>query len=153
MSGIRRLSFLAVLAALVAALPGRAAADLDRSAVDFTPPSEIKWVKNAAGTNEQAILFGDPSKPGPYVVRLRWFPGNMSRPHFHPNDRFFVVISGTWWMGTGEKFDPDSTVPAPAGSYVIHYGGKVHYDGAKNEETVIQVWGMGPATSTPAEKR
>jgi len=121
--------------------------------VDFISPSEIKWVKNAAGTNEQAVLFGDPSKPGPYVVRIRWFPGNMSRPHSHPNDRFFVVISGTWWMGTGEKFDPDSTVPAPAGSYVIHYGGKVHYDGAKDEETVIQVWGMGPATSTPAEKR
>ena len=93
------------------------------------------------------------ASPGPYVVRLKWLPGNMSRPHFHPNDRFFVVISGTWWMGTGETFDPESTVPAPAGSYVIHYGGKVHYDGAKNEETIIQVWGMGPATSTPAEKR
>ena len=48
---------------------------------------------------------------------------------------------------------PNSTVGAPAGSYVIHYGGKVHYDGAKDEETVIQVWGMGPATATPAEKR
>ena len=44
-------------------------------------------------------------------------------------------------------------MPAPAGSYVIHYGGKVHYDGAKDEEVVIQVWGMGPATSTPAEKK
>jgi hypothetical protein len=77
----------------------------------------------------------------------------MSRPHFHPNDRFFVVIVGTWWMGTGERFDPESTVPAPAGSDVIHYAGKVHYDGAKNEETIIQVWGMGPATATPAEKR
>jgi hypothetical protein len=41
----------------------------------------------------------------------------------------------------------------PAGSYVVHYGGKVHYGGAKDEETVIQVWGMGPATATPAEKR
>ena len=79
--------------------------------------------------------------------------GNMSRPHFHPNDRFFAVLSGTWWMGTGEKFDPDNTVPVPAGSYVIHYANKVHYDGAKSEEAVIQVWGMGPATSTPAEKR
>src|SRR5262249_44718933 len=57
-----------------------------------------------AGTNEQAVLFGDPSKPGPYVVRIKWFPGNMSRPHFHPNDRFFAVLSGTWWMGTGETF-------------------------------------------------
>ena len=59
----------------------------------------------------------------------------MSRPHFHPNDRFFVVISGTWWMGTGEKFDPDATVPAPAGSYKVHYAGTAHYDGAKDEET------------------
>ncbi len=129
------------------------AAEVDRAAVDFKTPSEIKWVRNAAGTNESAVLFGDPSKPGPYVVRLKWLPGNMSRPHFHPNDRFFVVLSGTWWVGTGEKFDPDNTVPMPAGSYVIPYGGKIHYDGAKNEEAVIQVWGVGPATSTPTEKR
>ena len=102
------------------------AGDIDRSAVDFTVPKNIKWVKA---------------------------PGGMSRPHFHPNDRFFTVISGTWWVGTGEKFDPDSTVPVPAGSYVIHYGNKTNYDGAKGEETVIQVSGMGPATSTPAEKK
>ena len=74
-------------------------ADLDRAAVDFKTPSEIKWVRNAAGTNESAVLFGDPSKPGPYVVRLKWLPGNMSRPHFHPNDRFLIVLSGTWWGG------------------------------------------------------
>ena len=101
------------------------------AAVDFKTPAEIKWVRNASGTNESALLFGDPSKAGPYVVRLKWLPGNMSRPHFHPNDRFFVVLSGTWWVGTGEKFDPDITVPMPAGSYVVHYGGKVHFDGAK----------------------
>jgi len=138
--------------ALVLAAPA-SAAGLDPSAVQFTPPAEIKWVRNAAGTNETAVLFGDPTKPGPYVIRLKWLPGNMSRPHYHPNDRFFIVISGTWWMGTGDKFDPDSTVPAPTSSYVIHHAGKVHYDGAKGEETIIQVWGMGPATSIPAEKK
>ena len=150
MTGLTRMFCLAVLGMAMAARSVYAA-DIDPSAVDFKTPADIKWVRNAAGTNESAVLFGDPSKPGPYVVRLRWLPGNMSRPHFHPNDRFFVVLSGTWWMGTGEKFDPDSTVPVPAGSYVIHYAGKIHYDGAKNEEAVIQVWGMGPATSTPAE--
>ena len=149
---MRRMLVLALLAPLLVT-SAATAQDIDRSAVDFKTPAEIKWVRNAAGTNEQAVLFGDPSKPGPYVVRLKWLPGNMSRPHFHPNDRFFVVISGTWWMGTGETFDPAATVPAPAGSYVIHYANKVHYDGAKDEETVIQVWGMGPATSTPAERR
>jgi ChrR Cupin-like domain len=142
-----------LLVAILAAAASAQAADLDRASVDFTTPAEIKWVRNAAGTNEQALLFGDPSKPGPYVVRVKWFPGNMSRPHFHPNDRFFAVLSGTWWMGTGETFDPDKTVPVPAGSYVVHYGGKVHFDGAKDEETILQVWGMGPATSTPAEKK
>ena len=145
--------FLRAVFAIIMATPLAHAADMDRTAVDFKTPADIKWVRNAAGTNESAVLFGDPSKPGPYVVRVKWLPGNMSRPHFHPNDRFFVVISGTWWMGTGETFDPNATVPAPAGSYVIHYGGKVHYDGAKDEETIIQVWGMGPATSTPAGKR
>ena len=143
---------IAVALSTCAANPG-AAAEIDRNAVDFIPPSEIKWIRNAAGTNEQAILYGHPAKPGPYVVRLKWLPGNMSRPHYHDNDRFFVVLSGTWWMGTGEKFDPNNTVPAPAGSYVIHRAKGIHYDGAKDEETIIQVWGMGPATSIPAEKK
>jgi hypothetical protein len=148
----RRNRKLAVAAALMAVMPA-GLADIDRSAVDFTTPADIKWVRNAAGTNESAVLFGDPSQPGPYVMRIRWLPGNMSRPHVHNFDRFFVVISGTWWLGTGETFDPESTVPAPAGSYVIHRANQAHYDGAKDEETVIQVWGMGPVTTTSVEQR
>lgn len=77
----------------------------------------------------------------------------MSRPHFHPNDRFFAVISGTWWIGADETFDPESTVPAPAGRHIIHRAGKVNYDGAKDGEVLIPVWGMGPARAIPAEKR
>ena len=56
-------------------------------------------------------------------------------------------------MGTGEKFDPASTVPVPAGSYVIHYANKIHYDGAKDEECILEIVGMGPATSTAAEEK
>jgi len=112
MRGAIRAFSVAVTAAL-AVHQASHAADIDRTAVQFTVPADIKWVRNAAGTNQQAILFGDPSKPGLYVARVKWLPGNMSRPHFHPHDRFFAVISGTWWVGTGEKFDPDSTVPVP----------------------------------------
>ena len=148
-----RTSICAAVIAFLAAGCATTTGNIDRTVADFQAPQDIKWRRNAAGTNEVAILHGDPSKPGPYVARIRWLPGNMSRPHFHPNDRFFAVISGTWWVGTGEKFDPDGTVPVPAGSYVIHYANKIHYDGAKGEECVIQVWGMGPATSTPAEKK
>ena len=152
MTRVTRAAALTLCSMMLAAMIG-SAAQIDSKAVEFITPENIKWVRNAAGTNETAVLFGDPEKPGPYVIRLRWLPGNMSRPHYHQNDRFFVVISGTWWLGTGEKFDPDSTVPAPAGSYVIHKAKQVHYDGAKKEPAVIQVWGMGPATSYPAEKK
>jgi quercetin dioxygenase-like cupin family protein len=75
----------------------------------------------------------------------------MSRPHFHSTDRFFVVLEGTWWVGTGTKFDPDSTVPMKAGSYVYHKAGGIHYDGAKGEPALIQVWGTGPMTTESAE--
>jgi mannose-6-phosphate isomerase-like protein (cupin superfamily) len=147
-SGILALSLLAALLAV----PATAGGQLDRTAVDIVAPADIKWMKNAAGTNEQAILFGDPAKPGPYVMRIKWLPkNNFSRPHTHPNDRFFVVISGTWWVGSGTKYDPDSTVAVKPGSYVIHYAGKPHYDGAKDEEAVIQVWGMGPNSTTSVE--
>ena len=126
---------------------------LNPKGVEHVKPTDIKWVRNAAGTQETVTLFGDPSKPGMYVQRLRWLPGNMSRPHFHPNDRFFVVIEGTWWLGSGDKYDPNSTVPAPAGTFVVHHAGEIHYDGAKDAPVVIQVTGMGPNMSTPAERK
>ena len=151
MSQIRLWSSVVVTGALLAMPVGHA--DIDRTAVDFTVPDDIPWVRNEAGTNETATLFGDPSKPGPYVMRIKWLPGNMSRPHVHNTDRFFVVISGTWWVGTGDTFDPDSTVPVPAGSYVIHRAGGAHYDGAKNGEAIIQVWGTGPLTTTSVERQ
>jgi oxalate decarboxylase/phosphoglucose isomerase-like protein (cupin superfamily) len=84
------------------------------------------------------------------VVLNKWLPGNMSRPHWHPNDRVITVLKGTWWVGTGEKFDPDSTVPMPAGTVVTHFGKEVHYDGAKDGEAWLVIVGEGPATGTPA---
>jgi hypothetical protein len=78
----------------------------------------------------------------------RFKPGNFSRPHFHPNDRFITVVKGTWWVGTGTKFDPNATVPMPAGSFVTHIGKQVHFDGAKDEEVTVLIVGEGPATRT-----
>lgn len=137
----------------IALSPAGIAGDIDRSAVDFVAPADLKWRRNPAGTNESVVLFGDPSKPGPYVMQLKWLPGNMSRPHFHPNDRLIVVLEGTWWVGTGDVYDPNSTVPMGPGTQVLHYGKKIHYDGAKDGDTIIQIHGIGPATNTPAERK
>ena len=72
-----------------------AAAELDPRAIAYRLPEQIPWGPVSANGNQQAVLLGDPSKPGLYIVMLRWLPGHMSRPHFHPNDRFITVLSGT----------------------------------------------------------
>jgi hypothetical protein len=126
--------------------------DLNPAAIRITPPKDIKWVEGAGGA-ANAILAGDPSKPGIYVELTKWHAGHMSRPHFHQNDRYIYVIEGTWWVGTGTTYDPASTVPVPQGSSVTHFAKQVHYDGAKDADVTLEIVGMGPATSTPAEKK
>ena len=126
--------------------------DLNPAAIKVTMPDKIPWVENVKAGSAQAVVLGDPSKPGLYIVLTKWHAGHMSRPHFHPNDRYITVLSGTWWVGTGSKYDPASTVPLPAGSFVVHTGKQIHYDGAKDGDAVLQILGMGPADSTAAEK-
>jgi hypothetical protein len=145
-----KLQFTAAIAAFVT-FGSVMSAELDPSAIKMTLPDKIPWVENERAGSAAAILAGDPSKPGIYVELTKWHAGHMSRPHFHPNDRYIYVISGTWWVGTGTKYDPNSTVPMSPGSFVTHYGKGIHYDGAKEGDCVIEIVGMGPATSTPAE--
>jgi hypothetical protein len=128
------------------------AADPDPKVLTYELPNDLKWVTNPNGA-QTVNLTGDPEKPGLYVVLTKWTAHHMSRPHFHPNDRFITVISGTWWVGTGAKYDPEGTKPIPAGSFVTHYGKQIHYDGAKDGDVVLQIVGIGPATSTPAEQK
>jgi quercetin dioxygenase-like cupin family protein len=128
------------------------AADIDPTAVTYQLPDQIKWTGNP-DVAQTAVLHGDPSKPGLYVILIKWFPHHFSHPHFHPNDRYITVLSGTWWVGTGTKYDPDATVPMPAGSYVVDLAKQVHYDGAKDVPAVLEIVGEGPATMTPAEAK
>jgi quercetin dioxygenase-like cupin family protein len=130
------------------------AAELNSAAVAYKLPDQIPWSPVDARGGQNAVVVGDPSKPGFYMVYTKWTKGNhFSRPHFHPNDRYIVVLQGTWWVGTGPKFDPANTTPMPAGSFVTHFGKQVHWDGAKDEDAVLLIMGEGPATSTAAEEK
>ena len=142
----------AVAASFAILLVSSSGAELNPKAVSYTLPDNIKWTETGRG-NATAVLLGDPDKPGLYIELVKWHPHNMSHPHFHPNDRFITVLSGTWWVGTGTKFDPAATVPMPAGSFVVHYAKQVHFDGAKDGEAVLEIVGEGPATATPAEAK
>jgi hypothetical protein len=136
-----------------ASLVASASAQTDKlnpEALVYKLPSQIQWTDDPIGA-KTAVLAGDPSKPGLYVMLVKWTPHHMSHPHWHPNDRFITVLSGTWWVGTGTKFDPDATVAMPTGTFVKHFGKQVHYDGAKDEEAVLEIVGEGPATAIPAK--
>jgi hypothetical protein len=151
---MRRIAQIAgsIAIALAASLPGIAgAAELDPKAVIYTLPDKFEFKPNPRNPlgAQQIVLQGDPTREGLYVVLTRWPKGQMSRPHWHPKDRFITVIKGTWWVGSGGTFAPDQTVPMPAGSYVTHFAKGVHYDGAKDEDAIILIVGEGPATNTP----
>ncbi|MEA2949072.1 MAG: hypothetical protein QOI40_4402, partial [Alphaproteobacteria bacterium] len=129
------------------------AAELNPAAVAYQLPDQIKWNPPNAGGSQNAVMVGDPAKPGLYVVLNKWLKGDhFSRPHSHPNDRFITVLGGTWWVGSGTTFDPDNSVAMPAGTYVTHFGKQVHWDGAKTEDASLLIFGEGPGTSTPAEQ-
>src|SRR5262249_26888865 len=114
MMGRRALAGLAcALTVAMVAAPGAArSAELDPVALIYKLPDQIQW-RDPLGTSgvNQAILQGDPTKPGLYVVLNRFKPGNFSRPHFHPNDRFITVVKGTCCVATGNKFDTNNMTP------------------------------------------
>jgi len=150
----RHWRYLALPGAFVAMLSIGSAAELNPAAVTYKLPDQIPWSPVDARGGQNAVVVGDPSKPGFYMVYTKWTKGNhFSRPHFHPNDRYITVLSGTWWVGSGTKYDPDAMVPMPAGSYVVDLAKQPHYDGAKDEMALIEIVGEGPATITSAEQK
>src|ERR1043166_6968487 len=124
----------------------------DPSASIIVPPDQIPWKKERA--NQRALLAGDPSKPGMYVMLAKWPKGNtFSHPHFHTNDRYVYVLEGTWWVATGNKFDPANLmVPVKAGTFVTEFGKEVHWAGAKDEDATIMIFGEGPTKNTPVDE-
>ena len=146
--------YLVVLALMLSSVALSAAggpfSGLDPKAISIRLPQDLQW-KSSPGGAESVALVGDASKPGLYVELIKWTAHHNSRPHFHPNDRFITVISGTWWVNTGRKYDPEHMKPVPAGSFVTHYAKEVHYDGARDGDAILEIVGMGPETATPAE--
>src|SRR6266404_3648155 len=76
----------------------------DPTHVPVTLPKDIKW-NGTEGKSQNAVLYGDPSKPGPYTVIYKWYPGSFSKPHFHDKERWAYVMSGTWWVSTSNVYD------------------------------------------------
>ena len=151
-----RLRIAGWLAAATAGLAAASAAGA-QAAPPFVrvTPEEVRWTDIPGGLGARyAVVLGDPTKPGLYVVRATFPPHVIDTPHTHPNDRYVTVLAGTWYTGTGPVFDLSKAVPLGPGSVMFHPAGAVHWDGAAGDEpVVVQITGMGPAPTLPVDPR
>ena len=126
------------------------ASAINPSETQVTLPDALKWTTWSGAPphgGEMATLYGGLDKPGIYLVLMKWYPGYMSAPHSYATDRLSLVLSGTWWVNSGADFDPDNTVPVPAGGFVRRVADTPHYDGVKRgakQAAVIALFGVAP---------
>jgi anti-sigma factor ChrR (cupin superfamily) len=89
------------------------------------------------------VLERDPTKEGPFVLRVKLLDGYRVPPHTHPKTERVTVISGTFNIGMGDKFEEKSVKAKPAGTNGHWPAGMKHFAWAKGE-TVRQFHGTGP---------
>ena len=131
-----------MLAATLLVIPTLIAADSSDGFIRITP-DEFDWTVRDTGT-AFVIIEGNPTEEGFYIQRNRFPPGSYSTPHYHDQDRYITVISGTWYTATSADAELDELVGLPAGSYMKHPAGAWHFDGARDQETIVEIRGMGP---------
>ena len=108
-------------------------------------PSDLKWadVPSLPAGAKIAVIEGPMNQAAPFTVRLK-FPKDYQIPaHSHPAIERVTVLSGTFHMGTGDKFDRAKTHPLPVGAIAIMQNGTRHF-GWTSDEVIVQLNGNGP---------
>lgn len=112
-------------------------------------PNEIEY-KGLAAAPQTAVLFGDPSKPGIYVVRVRFPKGTKVMPHSHPDaPRTIAVLAGTLYLGFGEQWDEGKLAPLPTGTFFTEPANAAHFAWAKDDDVIVQLTSIGPTANNP----
>jgi quercetin dioxygenase-like cupin family protein len=105
-------------------------------------PGELKWGPLLPGS-EMAVVSGDPSASGPFVIRIKLIAGAEIPAHWHPTDENVTVLEGTFAAGMGDKLDPAKLTKMRPGDFVL-MPATVHHFAKAETATVVQVHGMGP---------
>ena len=114
--------------------------------------SEIAW-EGKASALQSAVLEGNPDTAGSsYTLALKLADGFWIQPHFHPNPKKIVVLSGVLLMGMGDSVVARRTEALPVGAFSIVSPNAHHYEGGKGE-TVILLYGVGPLLTTYVDAR
>lgn len=117
-------------------------------------PSQVSWgpAPGLPDGWQAAFLVGDPTKPGPYVERVRLPANAMVAPHTHPDIENITVISGAFGIGQGDAADKSNGQLLPAGSFYMLPANTAHFAWAGPDGAVVQVHGVGPTGITMINK-
>jgi quercetin dioxygenase-like cupin family protein len=103
---------------------------------------ELKWGPLIPGS-QMAVVAGDPSASGPFVIRIKSAAGTEIAPHWHPNDENVTVLVGTFEVGMGDKLDPAKLTAMHPGDF-LNMPATMHHYAKAQTDTIVQVHGMGP---------
>jgi len=114
---------------------------------------KMPWTR-VPGIEQQefATVVGDRAKPGLYIQLVRWPPHATLKAHSHPDDRYVMVLSGTFYHGIGEKFDVSKLEARPTGTFFTEPKGVRHFGMTKDEGAVLYFVGTGPSTTDNLER-
>ncbi len=93
------------------------------------------------------VVYGDPKKSGPYMIRIRMPSGYKMHPHKYSNEQFVTVVKGIYWFGTGERYNPMKMRELRGGSALVIPQGTPSYTWARTE-VILQVLGEGPVENS-----
>ena len=118
--------------------------------------ADLVQVGPGAGTSGVAgirttVLEGDPTKTGLYTIRLHVPAKTRIEAHSHRDDRSATVVSGTWYLGYGDRFDPKALKALPPGSFYTEPPGRLHFAQTAAEPVVVHITGYGPTDTTYAQ--
>jgi quercetin dioxygenase-like cupin family protein len=139
-------STLAMLLVIAFSSTRLSAEETQSSEMRFYPPTSIEWKPGPAAIPpgaKMAVLEGDPTKEGPFVVRFQFPDGYHIPPHTHPKTERVTVISGTLVLAMGENLDRSAAKTLTPGTYGFWPAGMKHTAWSQSE-TVIQLHGIGP---------
>jgi quercetin dioxygenase-like cupin family protein len=112
----------------------------------FIDPKDIKWgdaPPSLPKGAKVAVLYGDPGKNGPFAMRLKAPAGYKIPPHWHSQAENLTVISGTFYLGIGDKAEANQAHALKAGGF-HHLSAKTHHYAFTKTPTIVQVHGEGP---------
>lgn len=135
-----------LVAAILIALAGPAYAENTAHDAKELVPADMKFEDNPAFPKgaQIVVVYGDPSKPGMFILRLKMPPNYLVPPHIHPVFESVTVLSGTMGSGMGNTVEKSKGKLLGPGSLLLLPADHPHYVWSEEQETIIQVTAIGP---------